>query len=248
MRMVLVLSRQRSLGLEPPQDSPEAATPKVYVKPGSVLGASSRVKSELDGPLSEVAGPTGARLAAIAAKLGDRQLLYRSIELLEQAVDRKPDDLQAATQLADAYVATGRELALVQAIQMYRSQLADSPDGGPLLSRIADAYHQLGNIDDALIYATRRAQLPAAPNRYAGALQLALICIEAGEPARGLEVAERIHREHPNDHTVALLVATLMFESKRGTAAKNLLIDLINRLPEDHMTTIRARGMLKRRQ
>ncbi|NQV27333.1 MAG: hypothetical protein HQ518_23545 [Rhodopirellula sp.] len=229
-------------GLEPPVETVETGAP------GTDREKPQRITSALDGPLSAVAAPAGASLAMIAAKLGDRELLTRSLELLEQAVDRNPNDVRVATQLADAYVATGRELAITQAIQVYRSQLKDNPNAGPLLSRIADAYQQLGNVDDALDYAARRARLPDAQDRYAGTLQVALISIEADQSVRGLEVAEPIYVTHPDDNVVALIVATLMFESKHDHDARKLLAGLIDRLPDDHIVSINARSMLARRE
>lgn len=205
-----------------------------------------RLSSELDQPLSVATGSTGGNLAEIGARLGDRDLLYRSIALLELAVERAPKDERLVTQLADAYVATEREPALVQALRIYRSQLAAHPDAPELLARIADAYHQLGNTSDALKFAARRASLPQASNRLAGCLQIAIITTDAGQPATGLALVEPLHQRHPDDHGVTLLTATLQFGAGRDSDARILLTSLIERLPGDHPAAVKAQSLLDR--
>ena len=207
-------------------------------------------------PAPDAGGPDKAAAAAEMHNLGV-SLFAASVEsqdpitrddalvLLEKAVRNDPDNNLYKVDLGDAYVQLGRDVSICLAIDLYEDALSSEPKNDGLVSRISDAYRRLGNYDAAFAFASQR--LSGQSDRvFRGAAQIAMIALESGKLDRGIKLLEDASSNHPKDHAVALLLATLQAEAGQKTQALAIVEGVIKASPDDSLLAVQAEQMKER--
>lgn len=172
----------------------------------------------------------------------------RAVALLERAVLAAPNKDVFKIDLADAYVQMGHELSLAFATDYYEDVLQRRPDNPQLLARLSEAYHQLGNKQAALDYASRRLAVTGSRDRYMAALQLASVAMQTGQHAAGVQALEEHLKLDPNQHGVRLLLATVQAEAGNTTRAIELIRQVQGKLKPASPLYETANKMLARIQ
>lgn len=164
------------------------------------LGQLEKAKPYLETLQRQQPGSPAAKLLA-RIQLKDKNL-DRAIESLEGYLRAYPQDLQAVQLLASAHMSQGRYARAAQLTQDALKQ-KDSPEVRTLLGaslvgsgRLSDAVGEL------------EAALKRDPDQHTAAAALAAIYLQAGRPARAVQLAGSLAAKKPRDPGVQNLLGT----------------------------------------
>lgn len=180
-----------------------------------------------------------------AASLKEPQRLDGALALLEEAVQRDPENNALKVDLADAYVQLGHEAALAYAIDLYEDVLKHTPQEDALLARLAEAYGQLENYKEAFRLLEQRLTL-SQPNVRGVALQAVTLSIEGRQLDRGRRVLSPLVLKYPNEPGLQLLQATLLAEAGRNLEARAAIREAQGRIPPGDPLEAEAQKMMER--
>ena len=187
----------------------------------------------------------GASLFAASVESQDPITRDDALVLLEKAVRNDPDNNLYKVDLGDAYVQLGRDVSICLALDLYEDALSHEPKNDALVSRISDAYRRLGNYDAAFAFASQRLS-GQGDQVFRGATQVAMIALESGELDRGIKLIEDASHNHPKDHAVSLLLATLQAETGQKAQALAIVEGVIKASPDDSLLAVQAEQMKER--
>ncbi len=187
----------------------------------------------------------GASLFSASLESQDPIARDDALVLLEDAVRNDPDNNLYKVDLGDAYVQLGRDVSICLAIDLYEDALSGDPKNDGLASRISDAYRRLGNYDAAFAFASQRLS-GQGDQVFRGATQIAMIALESGKLDRGIKLLEDASRNHPDNHAVSLLLATLQAETGKKTQSLAIVEGVIKAAPDDSLLAVQAEQMKER--
>lgn len=182
---------------------------------------------------------------AFAASLRDPGQRDGAVALLEEAVRNDPANDVLKLDLADAYVLSGHEVAIAYAIDLYEDALTRQPQEDSVVARLADAYGELENYDEAFRRVEQRLTLPKLNVRGA-AMQAAMLSIESRQLDRGQRLLAGLLAKNPDEAGLRLLLASLLVEADRTAEARTLILDTRNRLTVDDPLYVESERMLAR--
>jgi len=136
----------------------------------------------------------------------------RSLEVLQDWVERYPADQAARLELADRYLRMGRE---TDAVEQYKKTLAVNGDNIVVLNNLAWFYRN-SDVKRALSYAEKA--YAKAPGSAQVVDTLAATLIELGQLERAERILERAERDLPGSQTLRFRKAVLL--EKRGRLAE----------------------------
>lgn len=140
---------------------------------------------------------------------------------LEKAVRLAPENRRYRLDLADGYLLANTMLSVSEAIGQYSILLKDDRTDDEALAGMADAYKQLGNIEQA--YETAYLRTVANPDdsivRFSAAQQISMFAVETGDITGGLMYLRGIHEKHPSDSGIEGLVGVVrQLQGEHGRA------------------------------
>jgi tetratricopeptide (TPR) repeat protein len=148
---------------------------------------------------------------AFAASLRNPEQRDGAVALLEEALRNDPGNDVLKLDVADAYVLTGHEVAIAYAIDLYEDLLTRRPQEDALIARLADAFGELENYDDAFRLVEQRLALPK-PNVRGAAMQATILALDSRQLDRGQRLLTELSARNPNEPGVRLLLASLLSE------------------------------------
>ena len=169
-----------------------------------------------------------AQMQLMLGELND-VTLRTVIERLETAVDLAPNNRQYRLDLAEAYVAANTMLSVGAGIEQYCLLLKDDNKDDAALAGLADAYLQMGNVDQALemVY-LRTVQNPETVEiRRSAALQMAVYAIETGDRVGCVTWLRQVYEQYPKDSFVQGLIGLVWQfdgDSERAEAIFNRIL------------------------
>ncbi len=238
-------------GVEPPE-LPDL--PTLFNIEGDLPPVLGTFDSQLSGGLSDSA--EGAHAYAQMLLMTTENLtqadLAPVIWQLEKAVYLAPKNRQYRLDLAEGYLLANTMLSVSEAIGQYSLLLRDDKTDDEALAGMADAYIQLGNIEQAFEVAYLRTQQnPDDPLiRFSAAQQISMFAIETGDVTGGLMYLLGIYENHPTDSAVEGLIGVvrqLQGENERAEAIFDKIIkthpasDPIVRMAEQIKKELQAR-------
>jgi hypothetical protein len=199
-------------------------------------------------PLSDTAegAHAEAQMQLMLGELNDATLSV-VIERLEKAVDLAPKNRQYRLDLAQAYVAANTMLSVGAGVEQYCLLLKDNKKDDDALAGLADAYLQLGNIDQALemVY-LRTVQNPQDVKiRQSAVLQLGVFSLETEDYVSGLTWLRQLYEEHPKDSYVRSMIGLVWQLNGEDQRAEAIFGQVLKESPPDDPMR-QTVGILKR--
>ena len=173
-------------------------------------------------------------ILASQAKLDQKQQA-QVINLLERANHLDPNNRQYRLDLAEGYLLANTQLSVSEAIDHYSVLLSRDRHDDEALARCADAYFQLGNVENAFALAYQRAvQNPDdSAIRFSAAQQIALLGIESGDLTGAQLMLRPLSAQYPHDSRLAGLIALVHQLQGEDVRAEAVYQHIIKTYPSD---------------
>lgn len=175
------------------------------------------------------------RLYLARREVGDEGAL---VEMLQEWLDRHPDDAVVKRTLAGEYARLDR---LDEAVTLNEQLLEELPDDPVVLNNLAWLYQETGR-SDALRYAERAYEL--APTQVRTIDTLGWILVQEGDVRRGLGLLRDAQARAANDASINFHVAVALSKLGRTEDARAQLEALLSE-GGDESIAVEARALLK---
>ncbi len=168
----------------------------------------------------------GANLFAEAVVEKNRDKLFSAIDYLEKATVGLPDNKGITVDLADAYMEVNSPSLTALAIDLYES-VFESFAEDPLLARLVEAYHQLGNVEVAFALAEQRMTFCPVDKRRAAAIQMSFVAFSAQKETSAIALIRKNIQKRGNDPVLGLTIAILQDAQGETDAALSTAFSLL---------------------
>lgn len=166
---------------------------------------------------------TAIELFAMGLSTDDPATIMKATAMLEEAVTINPDNTAYWIDLADAYLNSGIVLQYPYAIDIYWMLYQEGdPQKTALLTRLAEAYHKIGNLEATFSVSRKRLELSNPAEAAHAGLYLAMLAPGNGKFRETIQALKK-KAEALDDPGYLLLLAAALGEVSESEDAIELL-------------------------